>query len=418
MSRSIELATTLAYAKGGYSVTAQLGRPAQVANLMLDTGSSALAVLPRAYAPDSDDARQPTALAQLVSYGQGSWAGPVLRGRLAFGNGAHACAIDDAQFALIQSDADQFYDADGIFGLAYSGLDTAHDCTALLRERGIEPPLTWPWPFDTGDGAQLAAFRQSLLQQPARVLTPCFDALEEEGVLRNLFALQIGRALVHVAESGASLAQLAADPCNGGLLVLGGGAHCRHLYDGPLQGIRIVHDLYYNAELIAVVVGDAARIAAPPLQASDVARSASNAIFDTGSSFIVLQQSIYAAVLEAFAQHDARLPALVTQFGQALAAGEGLPNSAIDPADWPPLHFIVAGSAQREVRLTCASEHYWQRNAFHAGQSYFMLLSQLPGWPDQSVLGLPLLAGRYCVFDRRVAGNGVLQVAPARRPAA
>ncbi len=415
MPTAIELPITLAYARGAYSVEARLGSRGQPAQLLLDTGSSTLAVLPRAYAAADDAALQPTELGQQVSYGAGAWAGPVLRTALDFGSGRHARRIDDAQVALIQSAQQAFYDADGIFGLAYAGLDTAHDCTALLAEKGVDPALTWPWPFATADDAGFADFAHALRQQPAVALTPCFSALEEEGVLRDLFALQVGRAVVHVAHAEATPAQRAADPLNRGLLVLGGGEHCGQLYRGPLHSVRIVHDLYYNARLIALETCGR-RIVAPPLKPEDEARSASNAIFDTGSSFLVLQGDVYDAMLDAFAARDPRLSDLVTEAQAALASGGGLANARIDPRDWPDLHFVLEGADGGEVRLSCPGAHYWPHNANVAGQTICLLMRQIAGWPDQSILGLPLLAGRYCVFDRRARGAGVLRLAEAVPP--
>ena len=413
MPKSIELPITLAYAKGGYSVAAELGSRRQRANLLLDTGSSTLAVLPHAYDPARDEAVAATPVAQQVTYGAGTWSGPVLRTRLAFGSGEHARGIDDADVARIESNAQAYYDADGIFGLAYAGLDTAHDCTQLLDEREINPTHTWPWPFATSTAEELSAFKSLLRQQPAVTLKPCFSALEEEGVLRNLFALRIGRALVHVLDDAATPEQLAADPLNDGLLILGGGEHCQDHYDGPMHSIRIVHDLYYNANLIAVSVGGGTRIAAPPLKDADLKRAASNAIFDTGCSFLILQQSIYDAVIAAFAEHDPRLPELIEQFTTAFAKQQGIPNTAVDFDQWPDLHFILEGVNGAEVQLNCTPACYWQRNAMQAGQAYFLLARQLPRWADQSILGLPLMAHRYLVFDRRVQGNGVLRVARA-----
>src|SRR5690606_29672047 len=116
---------TLAYAQGSYSVALRLGSEGRVANVALDTGSSSLAVLPRCYDPARDRAVAPTTLAQEINYGGGAWAGPVLRSWLAFGSGRHARSIDDAAFALVESEAPPFRHADGIFGLAYRDLDPA-----------------------------------------------------------------------------------------------------------------------------------------------------------------------------------------------------------------------------------------------------------------------------------------------------
>ncbi|MGE4069998.1 MAG: pepsin-like aspartyl protease [Lysobacterales bacterium] len=408
--RTVELRTTLAYAQGAYSVGIKLGSQQRLANLLLDTGSSSLVVLPHAYDPDADAAHGPTSLAQTVSYGQGSWAGPVLHSQVTLGDGQHERVIGATPLALVESAAQNFRNADGLFGLAYRGLDSAYDFQQYLSGRGTQPASTWPWPFDD----DLQAFRTLARQQPRVSVTPCFTALEQEGVVANVFAMVIRRALVHVLRERATATQLLADPLNSGMLVLGGGEQCQSLYHGALQSIRIVHDLYYNARLIAVQVGAGPRIAAPALAEKDVARAGSNAIFDTGSSFVILQQQIYDAVIAAFREHDPALPALIERFQQAFRNEEGLPNSQIEHRAWPELHFVLESSSGGEVILRCDPEDYWPHNALKAGQSLFLLMSQLPNWPDQSILGLPLLAGRYCVFDRRIDGLGALKVAKAR----
>lgn len=408
--RHLQLPITLAYAKGAFTLRITLGSSGQHANVLLDTGSSTLAVLPRAYDPSLDAAHQPTAWAQQVSYGEGAWAGPVLQSSVSFG-AAHP-AITTAPLALIETDAQNFRDADGILGLAYAGLNHAHDFGDYLSGQGMQPPSTWPWPFDADQSAP-HAFKALAGQQPRVELTPCFSALEEHGIVHDKFAFAVQRALVHVADEAADDHTLAADPLNHGLLLLGIGEERSDLYHGPLQTIRILHDLYYNANLIALQVGDGERIAAPPLQDEYLKAYASNAIIDSGSSFILLQHGLYQAMLAAFEAHDPALPGLVADFRQAFASEHGLPNAAIDPRAWPSLRFFLEGEGGEEVEWVCPPEAYWQPNALHAGESFFLLLDQLPQWPNQSILGLPLFCGRYLVFDRRVEGTGVVRFADA-----
>ncbi|MFY2763199.1 pepsin-like aspartic protease [Arenimonas sp. MALMAid1274] len=409
----IQLDTTLAWAKGGYTVPVELGSDPQRVNLLLDSGSSTLAVNASAYRPDRDRHLAATVWAQDIRYGGGALAGPVLRSSLALGEGHHARRIDDALFALVETPGSLFREADGIFGLAYRELDPAHDVEALLRARGVSPALSWPWPFDTGDASGAETFRTMLLQQPRVALTPTFTALEEEGVVRNLFALQVPRAVVHVLSDGASGHALAADPLNRGKLVLGGGPEAQSLYQGAFQDVRVVHDLYYNANLRAIRVGDGARIEAPPLAPSDTSAHGSNALLDTGSSFLVLEQSLFDALLDGLARHDPALPALVAQSREALARGQGLPVHAVDTRRWPDLHLHLESPQGGETTLRIAASHYWPRNALHAGQTLCLLMPQLPHWPAQSILGLPLFAGRYAVFDRRAYGAGVVRFAQA-----
>jgi hypothetical protein len=175
-----------------------------------------------------------------------------------------------------------------------------------------------------------------------------------------------------------------------------------------------VHERYYNCRLVAVSVGDQDRIPAPPLDEADVAAYASNAIVDTGCSFLVLEGSLYDGVMEGLARHDAAFPALVARFQERFKTEHGLPNDAFDNLRWPDLHFHFESPDGDDTTITVDPGDYWQRNAVHAGECFFLLMRQLPGWPRQSILGLPLLSGRYCVFDRR--GTGVLRLARATDP--
>jgi hypothetical protein len=414
-SPQVELATTLAYAQGGYSVALAVGSERQPVNVALDTGSSSLAFFAHGYDPARDAYARPTTLAQEIRYGGGAWAGPVLRSRLAFGDGRHARAVDDAPFALVESEPRLFRRADGILGLAYAPLDPAHDLDGLLRQRGFDPAHTWPWPFPAGHELDLAAFDRFLRDQPRTTLQPAFDAFEEHGVTRNRFGITVGRGVVHVASDGASLHAQAADPLNRGTLVLGGGHEQQHLYRGGFADVAIVHDRYYLAELRALQVGGDDPIPVPPLAAADVATRFSNALLDTGSSFLVLEATTYDALLAAFARRDPRFPGLVAEAQQALAAGRGLANERIDVHGWPDLHLHLAAPGGGATALRVHPSAYWPRNALAHGQSLCLLMRQLPHFPKQSILGLPLFAGRYAVFDRSAAhGVGVVRFAAAR----
>jgi hypothetical protein len=415
-TKPLHLQINLAYAKGAYTAAIEVGSERRIAQVLLDTGSSTLAILGHVYDAHRDEHRQGTALAQRVQYGQGAWAGPVLRSALAFGIGEHARRIDDGVFALIETDATHFRDADGILGLAFQELDSARDFAGWLETQAIDPRSTWPWPFDVDSEEGYAQFESLLREQPRAQVLPFFSALEQEGVVADKFALLIRRALVHVIDEAPSNARLSADPLNRGVLVLGGGEECGSLYEGGFDDIRILHELYYNARLIAVQVGDRPRITAPPLQEEYVERYASNAILDTGCSFIVLEQSIHDAVIADLGSYDERFPKLIERFRAAMNEQQGIPNGSIDTRDWPDIDFFLEAPDGSETRLCCKPSQYWQRNAMRAGQSWFLLLAQLPDWPKQSILGLPLMSGRYCVFDRRDDALGVVRMARAAAP--
>jgi hypothetical protein len=415
----VALPITLAYAKGAYTVALRIGRDARVANLVLDTGSSTLVVLPHAYDPAQDASRIATSWAQEVRYGIGAWAGPVVSAEVHFDGPHGRVTLPSAQLAVVTARAQDLKDADGLFGLAYGGLDTAHDFAGYLGTQGIAPPVTWPWPFDRED-EDLASFHTLLRAQPRVRLTPLFTALEEQHRVQNRFALLVRRSLVHVIDDTADDAALAADPLNQGLLILGGDTHDVHaddLHRDDVREVQVVHDLYYNAELIALQIGDGPRIAAPPLDPKDVARAASNAIVDSGSSFVVLEASLYKDVLAAFSERDPAMSALVERFWQRFRLDQrGVPNADVDAFDWPALHFFLRAPNGSETRLTCPASHYWQRNALRADQAVFLLMDQIQGWAKQTILGLPLLAGHYVVFDRAAANGCCLRIATAKPP--
>ncbi|QNP39490.1 pepsin-like aspartic protease [Lysobacter solisilvae (ex Woo and Kim 2020)] len=427
MTRALHLPITLAHAKGAYTVRLALGSERRSGNFVLDTGSSTLAVLPHVYDPTEDSSHAPTSWAQEVSYGAGRWAGPVLNAQVHFEalpmqDQAHCVQLDAAPFSLVQATAQDLHGADGLFGLAYTGLNKAHDMQAYLSERGIEPPLTWPWPFDRED-ENLADFETLIEQQPRVAVTPLFTALANAGRVENRFALLLRRPLVHVEDDSADPALLVADPRNQGVLVLGGSArqdgdHAHSLHEGDFDEIQLVDDLYYNVDLIALQVGDAPRIQPPPLSAADQRRGGSDAFLDTGCSFVILENSLYDAVLAAFDAFDPRLRATAERFQQAFAQHQqGIANADVDALDWPDLHVWLRAPGGGETRLSCTHEHYWPRNAMQAGQAYFLLMRQLPRWPAQSILGLPLLAEKYSVFDRsecRDGDCGRVRVAKAR----
>ncbi|KFL36929.1 pepsin-like aspartic protease [Arenimonas donghaensis] len=415
MPAALEIPTTLAHARGGYTATARFGEHADPAQLILDTGSSTLVVRPHAYRAQRDRQLSATPWVQEIRYGGGAWAGPVLRSRLAFGHGHHARAIDDALFACCETDDVLFQGADGLWGLAYRNLDPAWDVSPLLAQQGHAPALSWPWPYERGHALDLDRFQDFLHHQPRTHLQPAFTALEEEGVVRNLFALAIGRAVAHVVHDKPSVAMLEADPLNRGALVLGGGSEQQHLYRGAFQDIRIVHDLYYNANLRTVRVGGNDPFPVPPLDASRVAAMGSNALLDTGCSFLVLDAGTYAAVIETLAARDARLPALVEQSRQALGEGNGLAWHAVDAVDWPDLHFGFEAPDGGTTEVRVPASHYWPRNALGPGRTLCLLSSALPHFGGQSILGLPLFAGRYAVFDRGLAGaSGTVRLASLR----
>ena len=85
--------------------------------------------------------------------------------------------------------------------------------------------------------------------------------------------------------------------------------------------------------------------------------------------------------------------------------------NALDLNLWPDLIFTFIGENEEPVELICPPTHYWQINTPSKGKACFKVLSQLPNWPNQSIIGLPLITNYYTVFDRGVENTGVIKFA-------
>lgn len=417
MAPALEIPTTLAHARGGYTATARFGEHGEPAQLILDTGSSSLVVRPHAYDPTRDSHRQATPWVQEVRYGGGAWAGPVLRSRLAFGHGHHQRRIDDALFAWCETDDRLFQGADGLWGLAYRALDPARDASALLAAQGHAPPLSWPWPFDDGHALDLDAFDTFLHTLPRTLLTPAFTAMEEEGVVRNRFAMAFGRAVAHVPDARATVAALEADPLNRGSLVLGGGSAQQHLYRGAFQDVRVVHDEYYEVNLRALRVGDGAPILVAPRPAAAEGGERGNALLDTGCSLLMFDAGTHAALAAALARVDPAFPDWIERSYAQLAQGRGLPTDSLDLARWPDLHLVLEAPGGRDTELRLTPSQQWAHGAPGPGQCLCLLAPPPAHFRERSLLGLPVFAGRYAIFDRSAGGGlGIVRFAYRREP--
>ena len=130
---------------------------------------------------------------------------------------------------------------------------------------------------------------------------------------------------------------------------------------------------------------------------------------------MVLEPSTWDAVVAAFGRLDARFPPLIDACAEAFRDGRGLAGDRIDAHAWPDLRFHFEAPDGGDTVLRVGGARYWPRNALAHGQSLFLLVRGLAHFPRQSILGLPLFAGRYAVFDRS-AGNGLGVVRFADRP--
>ena len=387
---------------GDYTGEIRVGSQGVVANVILDTGSSTLAVIPRVYNIAEDQNAAFTPFAQLVTYGTGGWSGPVLETTLSMGSGANQASVKSYIAIADEQLPHNLGPADGILGLAFNSLNSAYDLTAYLTSHNVSPPVTYPWLFPVKtSAAALQQVEQFLARLTEVDLTPYFTALESAQVTRNIFAFYTLRSTPSMAS-----ADPAADPLNNGIFVLGGGLDQADLYTGEPLNVAVLDNLYYNTNLKAVQVGNAAPVGVNPLPASQAKSLGSNSIVDSGTNSLVLAQDVYDAVISGLGSLSANFATLVRE-----ATSKGaVPQSNLNLRNWPDIKFVMQGADGSDVTLSCAPATYWQTDAYQAGYAAFQINNG--GNFPLSILGLPLFNNYYTVFDRTQNPYGTINFAP------
>jgi len=395
--------------KGGGDYTGEIsvGSQGTIANVILDTGSSTLAVVPRVYKIADDKNVTFTSFAQLVTYGTGGWSGPVLETTLSMGSGANQASVKTYIAIADEQLPHNLGPADGILGLAFNALNSAYDLTAYLTSKNVNPPVTYPWLFPVKtSAAALQRVEQFLARMTEVDLTPYFTALETADVTRNIFAFYTLRSTPSMASANPQT-----DPLNNGIFVLGGGLDQTDLYTGQPLNVAVLDNLYYNTNLKAVQVGAAAPVQANQLPASQAKSLVSNSIVDSGTNSLVLAPDVYQAVISGLGSLNANFATLVNQ-----ATSKGaVPQSSLNLSSWPDISFVVQGADGSDVTLTCAPATYWQTDAPQPGSAMFQINNG--GNFPVSILGLPLFNNYYTVFDRTQNPYGTINFAPIATPA-
>jgi hypothetical protein len=362
-----------------YTVPILAGSGAVTANVLLDTGSSMLAVDGAVYKPSADTNATTTQLLQTASFGFGSYMAAVVRTNVALGETAGAnvtlrAANLAVTYQLVQGTFDS---ADGIFGLAYSTLDTAYQM-----------------PADTSKNRYTA---DQLSLGRAADLDPYFDQLTAAGLVNGRFGFAVRRSIMSQADPGP-----ATDALNGGLFVLGGGADCTDLYTGAMAQVAVVHEQYYNTNLLAVQVGDQSTNVPPAAPGS---RVASNSIIDSGAGMLKLDQGLYDRVLGMFRALNPDFAGVLQRYSPS--AGSGGDQTQLDLTSWPPLRFVFQGSDGGRASVTVAPQDYFQFDSGQKGTATTALAGDNGSLAGQSNLGLPIFGGHFVVFDRTASsGHG------------
>jgi hypothetical protein len=249
----------------------------------------------------------------------------------------------------------------------------------------------------------VAAFKKYLRQFPEHDITPLFTAFEENNATANQFALSTHRSIVYVPEQNMSQTDIAAEVLNQGAFIIGA-----QVPDAPKLSMKVVHDAYYNTVLISCQIDGFDPCSAPPLQAEKMNSFFSNAIIDSGSSFLVLQKSIYAYVMACLKQINSEFQTQIDAAQTAFKTGKKYLNPSLELSHWPDIKLKFAGINDEPIELSIPATSYWQQHAESPENWMFMLLDQLPQWPDQTICGLPLMNNYLCVFDRSNHETGVI----------
>jgi hypothetical protein len=398
---SIEIPIVNVYAKGDYCAQVFIGHRKESANLILDTGSSTLVVQSEDYNPADDKCLTATVYAQSITYGMGGWFGPVVKTKVSMGSESNSVELDDVNVAVAHKEQPgNFMGADGILGLAYYELNKAYDLSEYLNENNIKPAFTYPWFLaDEQQDDSVKEFKKFLKDYPREYLTPYFTQLETQGVVANQFAFYVHRSSVYQTDSKRPLETLEQHPLNQGLFVLGMPRQHKQLYQGEFKKVKVLDDKYYNVHVESLQVGQCAARKAPLLKQIN-RRYRSNGIMDTGASAIVLPKSLFDQMLEDFKSINPQFDTIIEPYKTFEGVEEGVDASLLDLAQWPDITITLEGFDDESVELVLTPECYWQMHAPEPNQASFQFVF-LENWPNQCILGLPIMTRYYTIFDRR-----------------
>src|SRR5579871_2589468 len=376
MAGIVRIPITNIYMGGDYTGVICVGPTKKQLNVILDTGSSALALDGSKYQPDFPAGDQSTNFAQTDSYGDGStWTGAVIKTTLTVGTGSASATLNAGNAAIAyQASSDMFGQTDGILGLAYAPLDDAFQM----------PQDTWKNQYTS---TQVRTGKRG-------DLVPYLTQLAQTGVTSDKISFYTRRSFIHVGGGDAS------DPLNQGWMIVGGGEESTDLYTGTFQSVKVLADEWYNTNLKSIQVGTTT-----PLKVG--ARGAkgmpSNSIVDSGTNSLNLGPTLLKGL---FTRFSAEQQALLQQsvYDNRLVAVSELGNLA----SWPKLTFVLEGDAG-DVSLTVNPGDYWQVNTQSVGAA---LCAITVGEPGLDILGLPIMNGYFTIFDGEAdGGRGVIKFA-------
>jgi hypothetical protein len=413
MKKTIKFPINIAPAQGGYALELEIGSQKKVVQLLIDTGSSTIAFNSENYSPEEDTAVSYSQFAQCVTYGKGGWAGPVLHTEITYANGTDSFELDKAPFAIVSNIQEQsFLGLDGILGLAYHHLNDAHELSEYYKDKGQADGKTYAWTFtDEVNKNGMPAFKKFLNKYPEKDITPIFTAFEQQYSSLHQFALLTHRSVVYVPTENMTEQQKENEPLNQGHFIIGDVEQDKELCNGVTQDIKVLHDAYYNTNLLSIQVEGFDSVTAPPLEETKTHSYFTNSIIDSGSSYLMLQNLLYQYVIDSLNKINSKLVPFIDGFNQAMQNGKPYMPTDLDLNGWPNLYFTFEGADGKPIKLCCSPDHYWQLHAGVPDRVFFTLLKQIKDWPNQSVIGLPLISSYLCIFDRSAGTDGVIKFA-------
>lgn len=373
MAQTIRIPITNWLTRNVFTAQASVGNAAAPINVLLDTGSSMFVISGTMYDATKDPSATTTPLLQTENFQTQTLFASVVHASI--GLGANGTTILDylpnTNLAVVYNTPGGFGKASGVLGLAYPALNTAYTMPADTTRTH--------YPNQTQGHA-------------APNLDTYLTQLVKAGRIIDKFAFSVQRS-----RASQALDDPATDPVNSGVFVLGGGEECTDLYSGPFQSIAVLHNVYYNTNLIAVEVGTQT-IPAPQPPAGSTA--VSNSFVDSGNNTLSLEPGLYNQVIAALNQAG-------VGFGDTLRNPSGCDQTRLDLTKWPPLGLVLQGTDGSRVTLTVQPEDYWQFDAYGEGTALSVVSPAGGPQPGQSILGLPLFAGHYVVFDRTGARTAI-----------
>jgi hypothetical protein len=377
MPRTVRVPITNFYMDGDYTARILVGPKQQPMNVILDTGSSALALDGSKYHPQLTAGDLSSELAQTDSYGDGSnWTGAVIKTNISIGDGSSAVTLPAGNAAITYSaSANMFRSSDGILGLAYAPLDDA-----------------FTMPQDTSKHHYTST--QVRAGKPGD-LVPYLTQLANQGITSDKIAFLTRRSFVHVGDGGLN------DPLNQGWMIVGGGEESTDLYTGTFQTVKVLSDEWYCTNLKEVIVGNTDPIAA---RMQGPQGMPSNSIIDSGTNSLSLSLQLLQAVLSKFNPEQQQL--LV----RSIVDGQLVSTTDLNLSEWPTITFVLQGDAG-DVSLEVPPANYWQVNTERTGVAMAAITK---GDPGLAILGLPVMNGYFTIFDGEAdGGRGVVKFARA-----